>query len=49
MDDYQPLLYIMETLIDKVKDEESEEVLVLNIDINTNQANTKNMLDTTPS
>ena len=40
LDDLPPLLLIMECLTDKVKDEESEEVLVLNIDVNTNQANT---------
>jgi len=39
-DDSPSLMYIMEVLTDKVKDEESEEVLVLNIDVNVNQANT---------
>ena len=38
--DFPSLMYIMEVLTEKVKDEESEEVLVLNIDINVNQANT---------
>ena len=40
LDDLPPLLLIMKCLTEKVKDEESEEVLVLNIDVNTNQANT---------